>query len=163
MGIVGIIAGEQFSVQMLHDCTHILDEFGVRHKQKTVDSSTPAEEIYNWVDAFERDDNGRILIAGLAAQSGITTELAKRNSTLIIKVPLMDTTAQKREAVETIYDFAPGYPIATVAINNVKNAALLAVSVLSISNDDLRQKLKAFRTRMLEEVQAKNVRLQQGL
>ncbi len=56
-----------------------------------------------------------------------------------------------------------GIPVATVGINNAKNAAILAVQMLALSDKELSEKLKAKRTEMTEEVNAKDEKLQKTL
>ena len=60
------------------------------------------------------------------------------------------------DAVLSVVQMPPGIPVATVGINGSKNAALLAVSILSISDDEIHSKLKDYRKRMEKDSMAKN-------
>ena len=62
----------------------------------------------------------------------------------------------------SIVQMPSGIPVATVAIGGAKNAAVLAAKILAVSDDGLREKLKAFERKMKEEVAAKDARLQEN-
>ena len=63
------------------------------------------------------------------------------------------------DALLSIVQMPPGIPVATVAINGAKNAAILAVSILSVANSDIQEKLNEFKKKMENESLAKNDRI----
>jgi phosphoribosylaminoimidazole carboxylase PurE protein len=78
----------------------------------------------------------------------------------VIGVPVNATPLAGMDALLSIVQMPPGIPVATVGVNNAKNAGLLAVQILSTGEKSLRSKFKAYRVSMKEEVLAKNARLE---
>ena len=79
----------------------------------------------------------------------------------VIGIPLSSSVLDGMDAVYSILQMPPGIPVATVAINGAKNAAILAAKMLSISDPELRSRLKAYSEEMKEQVSAKDARLQE--
>ena len=77
----------------------------------------------------------------------------------VIGVPLSGKNLDGMDAVFSIMQMPPGVPVATVAIDGAKNAALLAARILAASDGELLDKLKAYTAKMKEEVQAKAAKL----
>ena len=79
----------------------------------------------------------------------------------VIGVPLSGSKLDGMDAVFSIMQMPPGVPVATVAIDGAKNAALLAAKILATSDKDLLDKLKKYTSDMKEQVEAKDARLQE--
>ena len=77
----------------------------------------------------------------------------------VIGVPLSGKNLAGEDALFSIVQMPPGIPVATVAIDGGMNAAILAAKILSVSDGELLEKLKAYTARMKETVQAKAARL----
>ena len=81
----------------------------------------------------------------------------------VIGVPLESGSLQGMDALLAIVQMPSGIPVATVAINGAKNAALLAVQIGAVSDAELAKKYKAYRENMANEVMAKNKKLQEDV
>lgn len=81
----------------------------------------------------------------------------------VIGVPLESGSLQGMDALLAIVQMPSGIPVATVAINGAKNAALLAVQIGAVSDAELAKKYKAYRENMANEVMAKNQKLQEDV
>lgn len=79
----------------------------------------------------------------------------------VIGVPVKTSTLNGLDSLLSIVQMPRGVPVATVAINNAKNAALLALSILGVKYPEIREKLKEYRRRMREEVEEKAERLEE--
>ena len=79
----------------------------------------------------------------------------------VIGIPMHTTSLGGRDSLYSIVQMPSGIPVATVAINGAKNAALLAAKILAVSDEDLLNRLKAYSEKMKAEVEAKDERLQQ--
>ena len=79
----------------------------------------------------------------------------------VIGVPLSGSKLDGMDAVFSIMQMPPGVPVATVAIDGAKNAALLAAKILAASDEALLDKLKAYTKDMKETVQAKDAKLKE--
>ena len=79
----------------------------------------------------------------------------------VIGVPMHTSSLGGRDSLYSIVQMPPGIPVATVAINGGKNAGLLAVKMLAVSDPELLAKLKEYSAKMSGEVQAKDRKLQE--
>ena len=79
----------------------------------------------------------------------------------VIGVPLSGKNLDGMDAVFSIMQMPPGVPVATVAIDGAKNAAILAAKILAASDEELLERLKAYTANMKEEVKAKAAKLEQ--
>jgi 5-(carboxyamino)imidazole ribonucleotide mutase len=101
----------------------------------------------------------KVIIAGAGGAAHLPGMTAAHTVLPVIGVPIQTQTLQGVDSLYSIVQMPAGVPVATVAIGNARNAGLLAVQILAVSDAALREKLKAFRARMAEESAAKNERL----
>jgi phosphoribosylaminoimidazole carboxylase PurE protein len=80
----------------------------------------------------------------------------------VIGVPIKTSTLSGVDSLYSILQMPKGIPVATVAINGSANAALLAVEILALRDDGLKDKLIAYRQRMADDVLAKDRTLKQS-
>lgn len=81
----------------------------------------------------------------------------------VIGVPINATALQGVDALYAMVQMPSGIPVATVAINGAKNAGILAAQILAGQNPELRQKLKAYKESMAQQVEEKNRRVQEAV
>jgi 5-(carboxyamino)imidazole ribonucleotide mutase len=81
----------------------------------------------------------------------------------VIGVPIRSGALEGVDALYSIVQMPPGVPVAAVAINGARNAALLAVEMLAMEQDRLKKALKDFRLKMAAEVEAKDGALEERL
>lgn len=81
----------------------------------------------------------------------------------VIGVPMSSGAMEGIDALYSIEQMPPGIPVATVGIGGARNAALLAVQILTIQDSGLSFKVKAYRTQMLKDIEAKDEALQKRL
>ena len=74
----------------------------------------------------------------------------------VIGVPIKGKSLEGMDALLSIVQMPPGIPVATVAINGAKNAAILAVSIISLVNSDIQAKFVKYKQKMEEESLSKN-------
>lgn len=89
-----------------------------------------------------------IACAGMAAH--LPGVIASHTVLPVIGVPLKGSSLSGEDALLSIVQMPPGVPVATVAINGTRNAAILAAQILGISHPDINEKLKALKQRMAE-------------
>ena len=78
----------------------------------------------------------------------------------VIGIPMHTTSLGGRDSLYSIVQMPSGIPVATVAIGGAKNAGLLAVKILAVSDKELLSRLKEYSAKMADEVAAKDARLQ---
>ena len=102
-----------------------------------------------------------MIIAGAGMAAHLPGMCAALFPLPVIGVPLYSKTLGGEDSLYSILQMPSGIPVATVAIDGTKNAALLAVRMLAISNPELLEKLKAYAGKQCEAVQKKDARLQE--
>ena len=123
----------------------------IGHRQRFVNSS---RQLKNAV-------SGLLSSARMAAH--LPGVVASYTTLPVIGVPLESGSLQGMDALLAIVQMPSGIPVATVAINGAKNAALLAVQIGAVSDAELAKKYKAYRENMANEVMAKNQKLQEDV
>ena len=103
----------------------------------------------------------RVIIAGAGMAAHLPGMCAALFPLPVIGIPMHTTSLGGRDSLYSIVQMPSGIPVATVAINGAKNAALLAAKILAVSDEDLLNRLKAYSEKMKAEVEAKDERLQQ--
>ncbi|MDR0947530.1 MAG: 5-(carboxyamino)imidazole ribonucleotide mutase [Ruminococcus sp.] len=109
----------------------------------------------------ENDGFGVIICAaGMAAH--LAGVIASHTSLPVIGVPIKSTLEGMDALLSTVM-MPPGIPVATVGINNAKNAAILAAQILGVADGDLKQKLKKAKSDMADAVMKKDAAIQEKL
>jgi 5-(carboxyamino)imidazole ribonucleotide mutase len=157
--IVGVIMGSDSDLAVMRAAAETLAEFGVPHEVRIISAHrTPADMLAYAQDAAER--GLRIIIAGAGGAAHLPGMVASATPLPVIGVPVGITKLQGLDALLSIVQMPAGVPVATVAIDNARNAGLLAVRMLAISDDRLRQRMADFQAAQAEAVRAKDIALQ---
>jgi 5-(carboxyamino)imidazole ribonucleotide mutase len=150
--IVGLIMGSDSDLPVMSAAAEALTEFGVPHEVRIISAHRTPEDML----AYARDAAGRglrIIIAGAGGAAHLPGMIASATPLPVIGVPVGITKLQGLDALLSIVQMPAGVPVATVAIDNARNAGLLAVRMLGVADEGLREKMSAF-----QEKQAKGVR-----
>ena len=103
------------------------------------------------------------IIAGAGAAAHLPGVIASYTTLPVIGVPIDATSLKGMDALLSIVQMPSGMPVATMAVNGAKNAALLAAQIGAVSDPELAAKYKAYRKDMAEKVIQKNIKLQETL
>jgi 5-(carboxyamino)imidazole ribonucleotide mutase len=152
---VGIIMGSDSDLPIMEDAVKVLKEFGIGYEVKVLSAHrTPNQHAEYSKSAVSRGLKVIIAAAGGAAHlPGVT---AAQTTLPVIGVPIKGKSLEGMDSLLSIVQMPPGIPVATVAINGAKNAAILAVSILSIVNSDIQEKLVHYKRKMEKDSLAKN-------
>jgi len=152
---VGIIMGSDSDLPIMEDAVKVLKEFGIGYEVKVLSAHrTPNQHAEYSKTAIDRGLKVIIAAAGGAAHlPGVT---AAQTTLPVIGVPIKGKALEGMDALLSIVQMPPGIPVATVAINGAKNAAILAVSIISLVNPDIQLKLTDYKRKMEKESLAKN-------
>jgi len=144
---VGIIMGSDSDLPIMEDAIKVLKEFGIGYEVKVLSAHrTPNQHAEYSRTAVERGLKVIIAAAGGAAHlPGVT---AAQTTLPVIGVPIKGKSLEGIDSLLSIVQMPPGIPVATVAINGAKNAAILAVSILSTTNSDIRKILVEYKKKM---------------
>ena len=104
-----------------------------------------------WTESA-RERGMSIIIAGAGGAAHLAGVIAGLTSLPVIGVPVRSKTLDGLDSLLSIVQMPAGIPVATVAINGSKNAALLAIAILALQDTELLAKLEAFRKQQTEKV-----------
>ena len=152
---VGIIMGSDSDLPIMEDAVVVLKEFGIGYEVKVLSAHrTPNQHAEYSRTAIDRGLKVIIAAAGGAAHlPGVT---AAQTILPVIGVPIKGKSLEGMDALLSIVQMPPGIPVATVAINGAKNAAILAVSIIALVNPDIQAKLVDYKKKMERESLSKN-------
>jgi len=152
---VGIIMGSDSDLPIMEDAIKILKEFGVGYEVKVLSAHrTPDQHGEYSKSALGRGLKVIIAAAGGAAHlPGVT---AANTILPVIGVPIKGKSLEGMDSLLSIVQMPPGVPVATVAINGAKNAAILALSIISLGKVEIKSKLLDYKKKMENESMAKN-------
>jgi 5-(carboxyamino)imidazole ribonucleotide mutase len=130
----------------------MLDGFGIEHETRVLSAHKTPDQALDF--ASNAADNGfEIIIAGAGKAAHLAGVMAAKSLLPVIGVPL-SAALDGMDALLATVQMPTGIPVATVAIDAANNAALLAVSILAINDDELRQKLADYRRDLAEKTLA---------
>lgn len=155
---VGIIIGSDSDLPVMKAACEVLDEFKIGY-ELTICSAhrLPKETAEFAATAIDRDLEVIIAAAGGAAH--LPGVVAAYTVLPVIGVPIKSSTLSGVDSLYSIVQMPKGIPVATVAIDGSANAALLAVEILALKDENLRQLLVIYRKKMAQEVKTKNEKL----
>ncbi len=152
---VAVIMGSDSDLPVVEKAISKLAEFGVPYEVQVLSAHrTPAEAAAFSKKARRRGFSVIIAAAGKAAH--LAGAIAANTTLPVIGIPIKSSTLDGLDALLSTVQMPSGIPVATVAIDGAENAALLAVSILSVSDRVLAKKLAEAREAAAEAVRAKN-------
>jgi len=155
---VAIIMGSDSDWPILEPAVKTLEEFGVDWEVTVASAHRTPDKVHAFVTgAPERGVKAFIAAAGAAAH--LPGVVASMTVLPVIGVPVNSTPMIGLDALLSIVQMPAGIPVATMAVNGAKNAALFALQILGTADKDMADKLKAHRQQMAKEVEEKDARL----
>jgi len=159
--LVAILMGSDSDLPTMEEAAKILQEFDVSFEMHV----SSAHRSPDRVARFAKDAEGhglRVLIAGAGGAAHLAGVIAAHTVLPVIGVPMEGGTLHGLDALLSTVQMPGGIPVATVAIGKAgaRNAALLAVQILALTDSRLRRRLLAYRARQTAQVIAKDRALQ---
>jgi len=156
---IGIIMGSDSDYQVMEEAMEVLRQFGVSFDVIISSAQRTLERTINWVKGFEAQ-GGKLIIAAAGLAAHLPGIVAGATILPVIGVPMNSGALEGIDALYSIVQMPTGIPVATVGIGAARNAALLAVQILTIQDRALRNKVKDYRLQMLKDIEAKDEALQ---
>ena len=159
---VAVIMGSDSDWPVVKGACSQLEEFGIPYEAHILSAHrTPAAAADFAKHARANGFGVLICAAGMAAH--LAGAFAGNSTLPVIGIPMKGGAMDGLDALLATVQMPSGIPVATVAINGAKNAAVLAAQILAVSDGDLAEKLEAARADMADQVAAKDARLQEEL
>ena len=154
---VGIIMGSDSDLRVMQAATDMLGQLDVPFEMTIVSAHRTPERMMKYAESA-RERGLKAIIAGAGGAAHLPGMVASMTILPVIGVPIAVTALQGQDSLLSIVQMPSGIPVATVAIDNAANAALLAAEILAVSDLLLAGRLSAFRdeqtTSVLRKVEA---------
>ncbi|ACF11904.1 phosphoribosylaminoimidazole carboxylase, catalytic subunit [Chlorobaculum parvum NCIB 8327] len=160
--MVGILMGSDSDFDIMKEAASVLDEFGIPFEMSVISAHrTPGDlEAY----ASSAQERGlKAIIAGAGGAAHLPGVTAAMTPLPVIGVPIFNKKLSGQDSLYAIVQMPAGIPIATVGIDNARNAALLAVQMLALCDEALMQKLKEFRQKLADASRQKTAKVREKL
>ncbi|XOV85596.1 MAG: 5-(carboxyamino)imidazole ribonucleotide mutase [bacterium] len=136
----------------------VLEELGVAWEMAIVSAHRTPQRMYDYALAAEA--NGlSVIIAGAGGAAHLPGMVASLTTVPVIGVPVSATKLNGQDSLLSIVQMPAGIPVATVAIDNARNAGILAAQIIGVSDAQVRAAIKALRTKMQHQVESKAAKL----
>src|SRR5437763_10318730 len=158
MALVGVIMGSDSDRDVMQGAVDVLNDFGVPYEIRIVSAHRTPDVMYEY--ARTAADRGlRVIIAGAGGAAHLPGMTAAMTSLPVIGVPVPLKQLDGLDSLLSIVQMPAGVPVATVAIGNARNAALLAVRILAASNPALREMVEARQRELATTIREKDERV----
>jgi 5-(carboxyamino)imidazole ribonucleotide mutase len=157
--LIGIIMGSDSDLPIMKKAVDVCREFDIPFELQILSAHRTPEHHADWSKtAASRGIKVIIAAAGMAAHlPGVT---AAQTVLPVIGVPMKGKSLEGNDALYSIVQMPPGIPVATVAIDGAKNAALLALQIIATGDEILTEKLYEYKKVMAEQSMNKNKNLE---
>lgn len=145
---VGIIVGSKSDLPVIEKAGKQLKEFGIGYDITVASAHRAPKKVEVYAKSAENKYDLIIAAAGMAA--ALPGVVAAHTSLPVIGIPVHSSGLSGHDALFAIVQMPSGVPVATVAIDGAKNAAILAAQILALKYPGLRSKLKAFKRELKE-------------
>ncbi len=156
--VVSIVMGSESDLPTMKGAAQILGEFDVPFEIRVLSAHRTPEETAEYASTA-KDRGVKVIIAGAGGAAHLGGVIASLTQLPILGVPISSKDLKGLDSLLSIVQMPSGIPVASLAIGGAKNAALLAIQILALSDDDLHDKLVAYREQMLDKVAAMNARV----
>ena len=148
---VGIIMGSTSDYEVMSGAVDMLAELGIEFEKRVVSAHRTPDLMYEYARTA-RDRGISVIIAGAGGAAHLPGMVAAMTALPVIGVPVKSRALNGLDSLLSIVQMPGGVPVATVAINGAKNAALIAASILALQDSGIAERLEKFRKDQTESV-----------
>lgn len=150
---VGVIMGSTSDWEVMSAAVATLEEFGIPYEKRVVSAHRTPQLLCEYATTA-RERGLDVIIAGAGGAAHLPGMTAAMTPLPVIGVPVQTRALKGVDSLLSIVQMPAGVPVATVAINGARNAALIAVSILALHDGDVARRLDAFRAEQTAKVLA---------
>lgn len=148
---VAVIMGSTSDLEIMSAAFAVLDQFGVPYEKRVISAHRAPSLLAEWAGSA-RDRGVSVIIAGAGGAAHLAGVTAAYTTLPVIGVPINGKAFGGMDALLSTVQMPSGIPVATVAVNGAKNAALMALSILSVTDASVAEKLADFRRKQTEAI-----------
>ena len=162
--VVGVVMGSDSDLPTVQHCLEMLEEFDISYEVSVLSAHRTPEQVHQYASTA-RLNGLKILIAAAGGAAHLAGVLASLTTIPVVGIPIQTDTLGGQDSLYSTVQMPAGVPVATVAIGTAgaRNAALLAVEILALSDDDLHARLLQFRADQRRSVAHKNEALRRRI
>ena len=159
---VGILIGSDSDFPIVKQAIDQLKKFGIEYELKVASAHRTPNRVREFVVNGEK--NGiKAFIAAAGAAAHIAGVVASYTTLPVIGVPINATPLNGLDALLSTVQMPSGVPVATMAVNGAKNAAIFVAQIFALTDENLAQKLKDYREELADKVREKSQRVESQL
>jgi 5-(carboxyamino)imidazole ribonucleotide mutase len=149
--LVGIIMGSDSDLSVMTDAAAFLDSFGISYEIRIVSAHRTTNKMVRY-GRYAKTRGIKVIIAGAGGAAHLPGMIASITPLPVIGVPIKTTSLDGLDSLMSIVQMPAGVPVATVAINGAKNAAILASEILALENKKFATKIERFKRNLERDV-----------
>jgi len=159
--IVGIVMGSDSDLNIMQDAADFLGEMGISYEMRVISAHRTPELAHDY--ASSAVDRGlKIIIAGAGKAAHLPGVLASYTPLPVIGVPVLTSSLGGADSLYSMVQMPTGVPVATVALNAAKNAAILALQILGTGDREILDKIIRYKKELKEESLLKDKKIQEN-
>ncbi len=147
--LVGIIMGSKSDMPAMEPCMAQLEEMGVPFEVKVASAHRKPDEVHAWAASAE-ERGMRVIVAAAGKAAHLGGVVAAYTPLPVVAVPMKTSDLGGLDSLLSMVQMPSGVPVACVAINGAKNAAILAVQMLGCGSADMRDKIRQMKESMAQ-------------
>jgi len=153
---VGLIMGSQSDWKTMRQSAELLELLDIKYEARIVSAHRTPDRLFEYAENTA-SSGMKVIIAGAGGAAHLPGMIASKTSLPVIGVPIKTEFLSGLDSLYSIVQMPKGYPVATMAIGatGAINAALFAASIISISNDSVRDNLKKWRSDLSNSIPLK--------
>ncbi|MBQ9436535.1 MAG: 5-(carboxyamino)imidazole ribonucleotide mutase [Bacteroidales bacterium] len=151
--LVGVIMGSTSDWNVMQEACAVLEEFGIPYEKEVISGHRTPDRTFEYASTA-RARGLKAIIAGAGGAAHLAGMMAAKTTLPIIGVPIKSAALNGLDSLLSIVQMPGGIPVATVAINQAKNAALLAIEMMGAFDENIAKKLEDYKIAMRDKVLA---------
>lgn len=143
--------GSDSDLPIMQEAAKVLDEFKIPYELTIVSAHRTPKRLYEYASSALQKGI-KVIIAGAGGSAHLPGMVASITPLPVIGVPMKTKNLDGLDSLLSIVQMPPGVPVATVAINGAKNAAILAVSILGTQDSAMQKKISKYKNSLKKQV-----------
>lgn len=156
--LVGILMGSDSDFEIMKEASDILKQFGIEHEIKILSAHRTPKLAADYAETAHTKGI-KVIIAGAGGAAHLAGVIAALSPLPIIGVPIKSKSLEGLDSLLSIVQMPAGVPVATVGINQARNAGILAAQILGVDSPSIQKKVLDYKANLEREVLLKNEKL----
>jgi len=150
---VAIMMGSKSDLPVMEESAKVLNDFGVANEMRVLSAHRTPKETTEYAEGL-KDRGVSVVICGAGASAALTGVVSAHTIIPVIGVPIDSTALNGMDALLSTVQMPPGVPVGAVAVGKggAKNAALLALRIMSLSDKAIEKKLEEFKENQRKQI-----------